>query len=187
MREEPVNGCSLPAPVPQPSGAAENRIGEILERIETDLKHIAEALSLVGLKRCSWCRKFVKSASPGALFNVGQLVCFRCIPDWWAHRSAELDLQERGELETKLAFWLRTHHRAEIVKQSGKLAESRLQVPRIVATCLQCRGTGTRLGNERCRYCDGFGTVWVLVRGWSTPNQNPAPLADEESEPAAPQ
>jgi RecJ-like exonuclease len=60
-------------------------------------------------------------------------------------------------------FWLRDFHHAELFKDPAKLPESSLQELHIVANCLECRGTGKLMGQERCRYCDGRGTVWVIV------------------------
>ena len=66
-------------------------------------------------------------------------------------------------LEGKLVFWLRDYHRAETFKDPAKLPDNSLQELHIVANCLECRGTGKLLGDERCRYCEGRGTVWVIV------------------------
>ncbi|MGB8730644.1 MAG: hypothetical protein WCC99_05305, partial [Candidatus Sulfotelmatobacter sp.] len=60
-------------------------------------------------------------------------------------------------------FWLRDYHHAELFKDPAKLPESSQQELHIVANCLECRGTGKSLGQERCRYCEGRGTGWVIV------------------------
>ena len=78
-------------------------------------------------------------------------------------RCAELGAKDRGNLEGKLVFWLRDYHHAEQFKDPAKLPDSSLQELHIVANCLECRGTGKSLGQESCRFCEGRGTVWVIV------------------------
>lgn len=158
---------SLSPAVHEVSGTAENRITEMLASIERTLNELAKGLGLVGLKRCFSCSKFFKNAGGDALFDGGELVCFGCIPAWWRKRSEQLSLEDRRNTESKLVFWLRSHHQAEIVKQSANLGEDQQRAPRMVATCLQCRGEGTLFGDRRCRYCDGPGKVWVIVPGWA--------------------
>jgi len=138
-------------------------IEEILTRHALDLNRLRDAFGLLGVSPCSWCKKFLRRSDPGALFDAGELVCYGCIHDWWTHRCTELSTKDRETLESKLVFWLRANHRAEIFKDSAKLPESTLQELNLVASCLECRGTGTSLGEERCRYCAGRGTVWVVV------------------------
>lgn len=136
---------------------------EVLARHELDLQRLKDAFSLLGINACSWCKKFFRRTDPGALFDAGELVCYADVPAWWQQRCAQLSTKDRGDLEGKLVFWLRDHHHAELFKDPAKLPDPSLQELHIVATCLECRGTGKLLGQERCRYCDGRGTVWVIV------------------------
>ena len=167
MQQKSVGERSVFAPVHEGPEGPENGIIEILACIERSIDAMAQGLSLVGVKRCSRCRRFFKADEAGALFDGGRLVCFGCIPEWWPQRSEQLDLAERRDAESRLVYWLRKHHQAETVKQSAKLAEDQVQILRMPATCQQCRGAGVLLGSQRCRYCDGPGTVWVLVPGWT--------------------
>jgi hypothetical protein len=92
-----------------------------------------------------------------------ELICYGDIPEWWPQCRARLSAKDREILEGKLVFWLRATHHAETFKDPAKLPESSLQELNIVANCLECHGTGRSLGQERCRYRDGGGTVWVIV------------------------
>ena len=136
---------------------------DILARHQLELDRMRDALALLGVNACSWCRKFVRRSDPGALFDAGELVCYGCIREWWPERSTQLGVQERENLEGKLVFWLRDFHNAETFKDLAKLPETSLQELHIVANCLECRGTGKSGGQERCRFCEGRGTVWVIV------------------------
>jgi hypothetical protein len=138
-------------------------VEEAWARQAQEIERLKDALGLLGVNPCSWCRKFVRRSDPGALFDAGELVCYGCIPEWWPQRSSQLPEKERENLEGKLVFWLRDHHHAELYKDPAKLPESSRQELHIVANCLECRGTGKSMGQEHCRYCDGRGTVWVIV------------------------
>jgi hypothetical protein len=138
-------------------------VEEVLARYQLDLDRMKEALGLLGVSDCSWCKKFLRRSDPGALFDAGELICFGCIREWWPQRSVQLGTKERETLESKLVFWLRDFHHAELFKDPAKLPESSLQELHLVANCLECHGTGKLMGQERCRYCDGRGTVWVIV------------------------
>jgi hypothetical protein len=140
----------------------EDRFDEILARIECDLDHLRDGLALVGVKPCCWCRKFFRYSNNGALFDCGELVCYGCVPEWWQRRRTELSVEDREVVERKLTRWLLNHHHATVIRQSAKLPESQRQELRIVVACQECRGTG-KLRRERCRYCDGRGTVWVVI------------------------
>ena len=140
------------------------RVEEVLARHELDLDRLKDAFGLLGVSQCSWCKKFFRRSDPGALFDTGsELICYGDIPEWWPQCRAQLSAKDRETLEGKLVFWLRATHHAEIFKDPAKLPESSLQELNIVANCLECHGTGRSLGQERCRYCDGRGTVWVIV------------------------
>jgi hypothetical protein len=141
-------------------GPAEDLFGT-LSRIEHDLHDLVDGLALLGVKRCSQCKRFFQSSDPGALFDHGKLVCFACIPEWWAVQSEQLSVASREELGVKLASWLRKHHRAEVMKEAPEKSDTALQV---VTACRECRGSGKLLEGERCRFCGGLGTVWNVIR-----------------------
>jgi hypothetical protein len=142
----------------------DNPLFATLARIESDLNDLIDALALLGVKRCSQCRKFFRSAEPGALFDCGQLVCYSCVPDWWSSESARLAVEERERIEGKLASWLRKHHRAEIIKVTpGSVPETTNAEFQIAAKCQECAGSGKLMEGERCRFCNGLGTVRIVV------------------------
>jgi hypothetical protein len=141
----------------------DSSVEDVLARQQFDLDRMRDALGLLGVSDCSWCKKFLRRTEPGSLFDAGDLVCFGCIHEWWPQQCAQLSAKDRETLEGKLVFWLRDFHHAELFKDPAKLPESSLQELHIVANCLECRGTGKLMGQERCRYCDGRGTVWVIV------------------------
>jgi hypothetical protein len=143
---------------------AEGSVFEILSRVERDLNELIGGLALLGVKRCSQCRQFFRCADPGALFDYGKLVCYECVSKWWPPLSAQLNVRDREEIEGKLSSWLRKYHRAEVVKEDpGKLLGARETELQIVTHCRECRGSGRLLEGERCRFCNGHGTVWIVV------------------------
>lgn len=163
MQAEPRNGISHMAV----HDAAGDSLIEALARVEHDLNDLVGALALLGVKRCSQCRQFFRCADPGALFDCGQLICYGCVPEWWHSLSAQLSVAERVKLEGKLSSWLRKHHGAEVVKQqkgkeSDEITSRQFQ---LVVQCTECAGSGKLLEGERCRFCNGFGTVRVVVPG----------------------
>jgi hypothetical protein len=143
---------------------AEASLLETLTRVGHDVDDLIGALALLGLKRCSQCRKFFRHTDSGALFDCGQLVCYRCIPDWWFSLSMQLGVADRERTKGKLASWLRKHHRAEVVKEvPGKASNTANAAFQIVAKCLECSGSGKFMEGERCRFCSGVGTVRIVV------------------------
>lgn len=143
---------------------AENSLFETLSRVERDLNDLIAAMALLGVKRCSQCKQFFRAADPGALFENGHIVCYQCIPDWWSSASLRLGVAERERIEGKLAAWLRKHHRAEVVKETpGKELDTSNAEFQIVAKCAECAGSGKLMEGERCRFCNGFGTVRIVV------------------------
>jgi hypothetical protein len=143
---------------------AEEPLSATLARVEHDVNDLICALGLLGVKRCSRCRHFFRCTDSGALFDYGELVCYGCIPDWWPSLSMRLDITDRERIEGKLASWLRKNHRAEVVKTIP------VQVPdtsnaefEIVVRCLECSGSGRLMEGERCRFCNGLGTVRIVV------------------------
>jgi hypothetical protein len=160
MQQELGNEFSHAAP----HDPAENALFETLSRIESDLNDIIGALALLGVRRCSHCKQFFRSADPGALFDCGQLVCYSCIPVWWPSQSMRLGVADRERTEAKLASWLRKYHRAEVVKMTpGKLPDTTDAEFQLVAKCLECAGSGKLMEGERCRFCNGLGTVRIVV------------------------
>ena len=148
----------------QPRERLESSLLATLERIEHDLSDLIGALALLGVKRCSQCRQFLRCADPGALFGDTELVCYGCIPNWWPDVSKRLGIADRERIEGKLATWLRKHHRAEVVKvaagNSPDLINAEFQ---IAVRCIECAGTGKLMEGERCRFCNGLGTVRIVV------------------------
>jgi len=142
---------------------SDSRVEELVERHEFELDRLKEAFGLLGINACSCCKKFFRRTDPGALFDGGELVCYSCIREWWPERCAQLSAKDRETIEGKLVFWLRDYHHAELFKDPAKLPESSQQELHLVANCLECRGTGKSMGQEHCRYCEGRGTVWVIV------------------------
>ena len=160
MRQELSNEISHVAP----HDPAENALSETLSRIEHDLNDVIGALVLLGVKRCSQCRQFFRSSEPGMLFDFGKLVCYECVPTWWPPLSAQLNVEEREKIEGKLSAWLRKYHRAEVVKETpGKVPDTRDTEFQIAAKCMECGGSGKLMEGERCRFCNGFGTVRIVV------------------------
>ena len=137
---------------------------ESLARQALEIERLKDALGLLGVSPCSWCKKYCRRTEPGTLFDTGGgLICYGCIPQWWGQECSQLNAKDRENLEGKLVFWLRDYHHAETFKVPAKLPEESLQELHIVASCLECRGSGKSLGQESCRFCEGRGTVWVIV------------------------
>jgi len=141
---------------------AEQPIADALARIEHDLELLRDGLSLLEVKPCSRCRRFFR-ALPGALFDEGgHLICFACVPDWWTLRSPQLSLHDRESIEHRLVRWLLTHHHAHVIHQAEELPPEQPLEFRLVTDCEECEGTGKLAGN-RCHYCNGRGTLWVVI------------------------
>jgi hypothetical protein len=143
---------------------ADARVSEILEGLENELNDLVQGLGLLGIKRCAWCRRFFRSSDPGALFGgAGESVCFECIPLWWPSRREQLSCPEQRATEGDLVCWLRSFHQARTVHGSNRLKRDQAVKFELLASCLECHGTGVYLGDKRCRYCAGPGTVRVVV------------------------
>ena len=142
---------------------SDSRVEEIVARQAAEIERLKDAFGLLGVSACSWCKKFLRRTDPGALFDAGELVCYGCIHEWWPKRCVQLSTKERENLEGKLVFWVRDYHHAETFKDPAKLPETSQQELCIVANCLECKGTGKSLGQDSCRFCEGRGTVWVIV------------------------
>jgi hypothetical protein len=160
MQSEIGNGHSEEGPL----DLADNSLFESVSRVEHDVDDLIGALALLGVKRCSQCRQFFRSAEPGALFDHGQIVCYTCIPGWWSSFSTRMPVTDREKIEGKLASWLRKYHRAEIVKDApDKAADTSNAAFQIIAKCIECSGSGKLMEGERCRFCNGAGTVRIVV------------------------
>lgn len=160
MQTELHNGFS-PVAAHDP---AESSLLETLARVQHDLDDLIGGLALLDVRRCSQCRQFFRSAEPGSLFECGQLICYGCISDWWFAYSMRVSVVDRERTEGRLAAWLRKYHRAEVVKETADKALDSASIHfQIVAKCLECAGSGKLLEGERCRFCNGFGTVRIVV------------------------
>lgn len=143
---------------------SEKGLDERLASLERGLEHLKAGLGLLGIKPCSWCGIFYRHSDPGALFDGGELVCFNCVPNWWSHRSPQLSSHDRNKPESELRRWLVTHHHAEVIRRLDDVPEpERLRV-KLIAGCEQCGGSGKAYSGKHCSFCDGRGTVWVVVR-----------------------
>jgi hypothetical protein len=145
------------------SAEANEREEELVARQALEIERMKDALGLLGVAPCAWCKKFLRKSEPGQLFDAGDLICYGCIPEWWAQRREQLSAKDCENLEGKLVFWLRDYHHAETFKDPTKLPESSQQEVCVIANCLECKGTGKSLGQDSCRFCQGRGTVWVVV------------------------
>ena len=134
-----------------------------LTRIARELENLRDALRLLGLKQCGSCGKYYQAADGKALLELGQLVCYGCVQEWWSIRSPLLSVQDRLAAEHKLLRWLVAHHNGKVIRQSAKARHPAELELSIVAGCEQCQATGkTETGGE-CRNCEGCGSVKVIV------------------------
>jgi hypothetical protein len=143
---------------------AEKSLVEAVAHIQNELNDLIGALGLLGIQRCSRCRRFFRSSDAGALFDCGELVCFECVPNWWHSVSGKLSVTDREKLEVKLSSWLRKYHQAQVIKQEKN------EVPttgnyefETVVHCNECNGSGKLLEGERCRFCNGYGKVRIVI------------------------
>lgn len=132
--------------------------------VERNLNDLVQGLSLLGVKRCSHCKRFFRASAPGVLFETrGNVVCFECIPAWWPLREEQLSCEERQRAEGDLVFWWRGFHNARSYNDSNKPAEDQAVKFERVASCLECHGSGRCLGDKPCRYCCGPGSVRIVL------------------------
>jgi hypothetical protein len=137
---------------------------ERLTRIERELEHQKTGLALLGVKPCSRCDIFYQRSNPGTLFNCGELVCFKCIQQWWLDRSPELSPNDRTKIESELCRWLLNHHQAELILRLDDLPNPEQLRIKLVVGCEACNSEGKTHSGKKCTQCDGRGTVWVVVR-----------------------
>jgi hypothetical protein len=142
-----------------PTQSLDDRVAQL----QRDLEHLTTGVALLGIKRCCWCKRFLRTADPGLLFDAGPAVCFACIPAWWPSHSSELTLKQREVLEYELKNWLVRCHHAEVIRSLEKLPKDPAPRLQIVVSCYECNASGN-ISGERCRFCDGCGTLWIVVR-----------------------
>src|SRR5277367_1934889 len=146
------------------AGSSDPRLEQTLPGIERELAALRNALVLLGLKQCSWCRKYLRFAEPGALFDAGQqLICYGCSYDWWTNMCPQLPVKDRSALEHKLVHWLIYQHHAKVIKQTGKVIANPPEGIRLAADCIECLGVGRDPAGGHCSYCDGLGIIWVVL------------------------
>jgi hypothetical protein len=134
-----------------------------LAGVQQDLERLTSGLALLGIKPCGSCKKFFRTSEPGAVFESSVVVCYGCIPDWWNQQSGEMNLKQRELLEYDLKNWLVRCHHAEVLKNPEKLPKDPPPKIQIAISCHECGASGN-LDGERCRFCEGRGTVWIVVR-----------------------
>jgi hypothetical protein len=137
---------------------------ETVAQLRTEIQELINALALLGIQRCSRCRQFFRSSEAGALFDYGELVCYACVPEWWRSVSAKVSVVDRERLEAKLSSWLRKYHQALVIKQDVNDKPDTNQYGfQMVVHCTECSGSGKLLEGERCRFCNGLGTIRVVT------------------------
>ena|ERR1022692_276097 len=77
-----------------------------LERLEHELERLTAAVGLLGIKPCSWCKKFLRSSDPATFFSRDTPVCYECVPEWWHYQCNQLSVNEREIIERQLKIWL---------------------------------------------------------------------------------
>lgn len=153
-----------PMEEPALSNDAENGRYEMLASLEREMERLKDGLGLLGVKPCSCCGVYYGRSDPGALFNCGELVCYACVARWWSQRCPQLSVKERQTTESGLRRWLVTHHHAKVVAKSRDLPKPERLVMKLVTGCEQCSASGKSYSGAPCSYCDGRGSVWVVVR-----------------------
>jgi hypothetical protein len=136
--------------------------GQDLAYLSSELDKIKEGLKLLGLQQCSCCRKYFKCLDGKNLLNAGQLVCYRCVSDWWQQRSPQISIEERNAVEHQLLRWLTAYYEAKVIRRPGQMPAPENILLKIVVRCEQCMGAGMMDGTK-CQSCDARGFVWVVV------------------------
>ena len=79
----------------------ENDLEAKLVRLTHEVERQKDALKLLGLKPCSSCGKYYLGQDGKGLLDsgLGQLVCHRCVQDWWRQRSPTLNTKQRQAVE----------------------------------------------------------------------------------------
>jgi hypothetical protein len=137
---------------------------ERLASLEREMEQLKDGLGLLGIRPCGWCGVFYRRSDPGALFDCGELVCYHCVPRWWSQRCPQLSIGERQTVESGLRRWLCTNHHAQVVARLADLPKPERLLMKLVTGCEQCNASGKSYKGAPCSYCDGRGSVWVVVR-----------------------
>ncbi len=144
---------------------ADPRIEEVLARHTFELERVKDALGLLGVSPCFRCKRFFRRSDAGALFDAGgELVCYVCVHDWWTQRCTQLSTTERENLESKLVYWLRGTHHAEIFKDPAKLPEPSQQELNLVANCLNAAEPESHWGRTAAATARGAGRCGLSSR-----------------------
>jgi His Kinase A (phospho-acceptor) domain len=158
------NACKYSRPGSEVAVSVESADKAAVVRVWNSGSSIPSSEQARIFKRCSQCKQFFRCADLGALFECDQIVCYDCIPDWWSSMSMRLGVADRERIEGKLASWLRKYHRAEVVKvTAGSVPDTTNAQFQMAAKCLECSGTGKLMEGERCRFCNGLGSVRIVV------------------------
>ncbi|HEY3972615.1 MAG TPA: hypothetical protein VGM18_06400 [Candidatus Sulfotelmatobacter sp.] len=144
--------------------SVENQVPEDrLANLQRDLDRLTAGVSLLGIKPCHSCGKFFRSANPATLFESrGNTICYDCLPEWWENYCGRLNATDREIAEHTLKIWLVTHHGAEVINRPEKLRKDPPPRLQIAVSCFECHASG-HLGEDRCHFCDGRGSMWVVV------------------------
>lgn len=134
-----------------------------LDELERYLERLTTGVALLGIKACVWCKKFFRNSDPATLFEVGTTVCYSCVAEWWQSQSIDLSAKQREVVEYELKNWLIRCHHAEVFKSPEKVPKDPSPKLELVVSCYECGASGAS-GGERCRFCDGRGTIWIVVR-----------------------
>jgi hypothetical protein len=140
----------------------ENDLETRIARLAKELDHLRGGVRLLGIEQCSCCGKYFLSSDGKALFDAGDLVCYKCLQNWWQQREPTLGIEERQAIEHKLARWLVAYHNARIIRQSEKLPRAEMVQIKVVVACEHCGGTGKLPDGAGCRNCEGRGIIWVV-------------------------
>jgi hypothetical protein len=147
------------------SNDAEGSLEERLTRIERELERQKTGLRLLGVEACSRCETFYQRSDARSLFNCGELVCFKCIQQWWLERCPKFNPKDRLRAEGELCRWLLNHHQGELIRRLVDLPSAEQLRIKLVVACESCNGEGKTHSGRKCSQCDGRGSLWVVVRG----------------------
>ena len=77
--------------------------------------------------------------------------------------SGQISVHDREKLESKPASWLRKYHQAQVKQDQDDGASSNNYGFQMVVHCTECNGSGKLLEGERCRFCNGLGTIRIVI------------------------
>lgn len=127
-----------------------------------ELNSLRAGVSLLGLRQCNCCRHYYRCPDAKNLLNLGQLVCYKCLEEWWRNASPGLGIEERMNAERQILRWLVAYHDAKIIRDAKNMPDRDSIELKIVVGCVQCAGRGTDSGHS-CQNCHGRGSEWVVV------------------------